>query len=177
VVTKKTRTSKEPSRPKGRPARADAPGAAPADDPQGQAQFCMQLLDGLKHESGPEASRLRIEIISAIGEYQEARERGEDVGRILEATKQKLTLVEASAAGLMLRWTKRMRDRLLGETRRLGTTSPGAQAVRGAAEGLDLIVGALTKVIEAANEGDALKRQQAHALLAQARAAMAPLIQ
>jgi len=166
-------------RPMGRPARAALsseaePGAAPRD-PQALADYLVRLLDGFAQTGSPEADRVRSAIIRVALDYNDAKARGEDPEAIRTATIVRLVALEAELAQFLLRSTRKMRDRLVADSRRLGTGSPVAQSVRRAAEGLTLLVDALTAMLEAAEEHDPAKRRHAQALLDKARVAMASL--
>ncbi len=128
----------------------------------------MQLLDSLEGE-GPEAVRIRSALINIVAEYSAAESRGEDIEEVRKATSGRLLLLEYAVADVLLKSSKKMRDRIVAESRRLGVRSKVGQAARDVAEGLNLMVEGLTKMQQSAQRGDDALRLEARALITQAK--------
>ena len=162
-------------RPGARAAAAELTGAAPENDSKAQAEYFMQLIDNLAQAGDPESARIRSALIQVVADYGAARERGEDVAKLREATGQRVAALEGAVAEILLKSTRKLRDRVVMDSRRLGTSGKVGQSARTAAEGLELIVDALDKMLEASKAGDEAKKQEARGLLEKARGVMAPL--
>ncbi len=144
---------------------ADPPSS---DDPKAQAEYFVDMLDAFAQQGTPEAKRIRQGLIKAIDDYGAA----EDKEAAAELTRMRLLGLEAGVSELLLRSTRKMRDRLGTESRKLGTSSKIGKSVRAGADGLSLMVSALENMLAAAESGDQALRDQAHVQLAEARSMM-----
>ncbi len=159
-----------PKQPRGKslPRAAPAPElpAAPqSDDPQLNAQYFMDLLDGLAKQASPEATRIRRALVEAIEAFSAAEDK--DTARL--ELKARLYGIEAGVAELVLRGVRKVREQVAATSRRLGTGTTLGKTARSAADGFALLVQALETMLKGAESGDDNLREQAHALLAQAR--------
>jgi len=142
-------------------------GPPPAEDPQSQAEYFMQLLDAFAEQGTAEAKRLRAALIEAVDEYsQKAKDGRDEAMRILQA---KLLGMEAGLVELLLRSTRKMRDRFVLESRKLGQSSQMGKAIHAAAEGMGQITEALQKLLDAAGAGSDELRTEAYAMMQRAR--------
>ncbi|MBI3180154.1 MAG: hypothetical protein HYZ27_10860, partial [Deltaproteobacteria bacterium] len=83
--------------------------------------------------------------------------------------KARLYGIEAGVAELVLRGVRKVHEQVAQTSRRLGTGSKLGKSARSAADGFGLLVEALETMLKGAETGDDALREQAHALLAQAR--------
>ncbi len=147
-------------------------GIPPREDPQAQAEFFMQLLDSLAQVGSPETNRIRAALIQVVTDYRGECDKGGDVEKAREHTARKLMELEAGMCHLLLHSTSKLRDRLVAESRRMGTATKVGKSARQVADGLCVLVDALSAMMEAAKEQDPVKRSSALELMEKARVAM-----
>jgi hypothetical protein len=139
-----------------------------SDDPKAQAEYFMQMLDAFAQQGTPEAKRIRSALIEAVAEYGKAQNKAE-AAIVLKA---KVAGLEMGVTDLLVRATKKLRDRFVAESRKLGTSSKLGETTRTAADGFSMMVDGLEKLQKAAEGNDAALREEANKLIADARAKM-----
>jgi len=167
-----------PQRAQGNPVARAAPppelsaGDPPQDtDPKAQAEYFLKMLDAFAQQGTPEAKRIRSALIEAVSEYGAAADK-EAAALILRA---RVAGLELGVTELLVRSTKKLRDRFTQESRKLGTGSKVGVTTRKAAEGFGLMVDGLEMLQRAAELSDPALRDRAHEVLARARVRMEEL--
>jgi hypothetical protein len=163
---------------KGRPAagRATPPpelDVAPqpaTEDPQAQAEWFISLLDAFAQHGSPEAVRLRRGLIETVNDYAAAEDKV--AARVVAAAR--IAGLQAGVAEVVLRSTRKMRDRFVKESRRRGTSSKQGKSLRAAADGFSKMVEGLEMMAQAAEVGDEALSARGAELMEEARAAMEP---
>ncbi|MBI5508350.1 MAG: hypothetical protein HY903_06325 [Deltaproteobacteria bacterium] len=138
------------------------------DDPKAQADYFMQMLDTFAQQGTPEAMRLRTGLIEAV----EAFGKTEDKAKAAIELRARVAGLELGVAELLVRTTRKLRDRLVEESRKLGTSSKIGKSARQAAEGFTAMVAGLEKLAQAAEDDDPALRAEAHRILDDARSKM-----
>jgi hypothetical protein len=139
-----------------------------SDDPKAQAEYFMQMLDAFAQQGTPDAKRIRSALIEAVTEFGEA----EDKAEATVVLRARVAGLEMGVTDLLVRATKKLRDRFVMESRKLGTSSKLGETTRAAADGFSMMVDGLEKLRNAAETGDAALRDEANELIALARAKM-----
>ncbi len=140
--------------------------AGPSDstDPKAQADHAITLIDGFA-QMGPDAKKVREAIIAALGEFEVASQENRE--QALEVFTESMVALQSEASDLVLKSLKRMRDDVAKKSRVLGTKSERGQMGRLMAESLDILIGALELMRQAAADGDKELHDQAADLLRQ----------
>ncbi|MCK5688381.1 hypothetical protein KAI87_03875, partial [Myxococcota bacterium] len=132
------------------------------------ATFFMEMLDTFAQQGTPEFKRVRVALIETITGFRDAVDK-EEAKLVLQA---RLIGIEMGVAELMLRSVRKIRDKMVKESRKLGTGSAAGKNIRSAATGLDKLVSALEKMHRGAEEGDEKVRAEARAEMQEARELM-----
>jgi hypothetical protein len=151
-----------------RPVELGVGDAPTSDDPKAQADYFLQMLDAFAQQGTPEAKRIRSALIESVSEYGKARDK-ETAAVVLRA---KVAGLEMGVTELLVRATRKLRDRFVAESRKLGTSSKLGETTRVAAEGFSSMVDGLEMLQKAAETNDAALREEALRLIADARAKM-----
>ena len=155
----------------GAPAPLVVSGPPEGADPKAQAEHFMAMLDAFAQQGTPEAKRIRGALIEAVSEYGANPDKAQ-AGAILKA---RLAGLEAGVCELLLRSTRKLRDRFVQEARKQGSSSKLGQTAHAAAEGFTVMVDGLEKLLQAAETGDVALRDAANEQLAAAQEKMAAL--
>jgi len=140
-------------------------------DPKAQVQYFMEMLDAFAQQGTPEATRIRTELITAVTEFEANPNKDEAMVLIRART----AGIELGLAELMLRSVRKMRDRLVQDSRKMGTGSKAGLNTRSAAEGFTQFAAGLEKLLAAAQTDDTKLRAAGHEEIAKARAALEAL--
>jgi len=143
-------------------------GALLAPSPEREAEALLDLLDVVHDHGTAEARAIRADILDAVASFRERRDRGGDAGLLARETAARLAALEARASETSAKSLRKVRDRVVGDSRRLGTASATGQAVRHIAESLGVLAEAFDQAARAARLGDAALRERARALVLQA---------
>ncbi|OGQ88647.1 MAG: hypothetical protein A2289_24470 [Deltaproteobacteria bacterium RIFOXYA12_FULL_58_15] len=155
MVIKNTHTKKKSS---------DIPLPPDSNDPRAMALHYLELIDALAQDGRQESKRLRDVLLLTVAEYNDNKDK-ETAGNILRA---RLAGIEEAMALLIIGTTTKLRDKLMQESRRLGTKSKISKAVREAAESFGTLCDGLQKLLDAIEAQDEPGRAQAQQLISQA---------
>lgn len=145
----------------------EATSAAPP--PEREAEALLDLLDVVHDHGTAEAKAIRADILDAVASFRARRDRGDDAGMLARETAARLAALEARASETSAKSLRKLRDRVVVDSRRLGTASATGQAVRHIAESLGVLAEAFDQAARAARLGDAVLRERARALVLEAR--------
>ncbi len=148
-------------------------GQFPLQDPQAQAEYLLELLGRLAEVGDPRADNLRLSLLYVINGFLEHRLAGGDKREAVVKAARQLGELEVSVADLLIGSIGKLRDKMSQESRKLGTGSKAGQQVRQAVESLGMMTQGLELLVAAGREGDPQKRDQAHAIMKKAQAAVA----
>jgi hypothetical protein len=173
ISKKQTQTTARPAARRKGPENLDLPDlAAPpdTDDPEVMAAYFVEMLEALGRGDA-ETRRIRDVILGSIESYRDNPNR-QEAREIFAA---RLAGLEEGVTFVLLRHTKRLRDRLVKDSRKLGTGSEVGRAARVAAEGFSLLSHGLQKLLDAAASRDPKARSEAQSVMRQAHAKMKDL--
>jgi hypothetical protein len=137
--------------------------------PEHEARLFLELLDGLGEQATREAYELRRALIQLVGDCRCRQERGtcpED-GRCYAAAR--LATLEAEACALAACSARSLRERIAGDSRRLGLARTASAGVRRVVQGLEYMISALDQLAAAVRLGDEDVRADARRLVIRAR--------
>ena len=139
----------------------------PPEDAEGRARYFLSLLQLLGQQGTPETLRVREALIEAIETFNTERESDPEGAR--KNLSQAMLGLEAGVTELLWRGTKKIRDRLMKNARKMGKKSPAGQAMMTAAKGMELVVGAMEMMTKALGSTDPEVRREANAMMNEAR--------
>jgi hypothetical protein len=146
-------------------------GAPPeTDDPEVMAAYFVEMLEALG-EGNPEMKRVRDVLVGCIESFHDNPDK-EEAKEIFAA---RLTGLEEGVAFLLLGNIKKLRDRLVKDSRKLGTGSKVGKAARVGADAFTLFADGLQKLLDAAAASDPELRAEAQVAMKQAHAKMLEL--
>lgn len=136
--------------------------APPAEDPEAQVEYALNLLQGFA-QLGPEATAVGDRITGALDEYSATRD--DDEQAALDRFQQTMQAIQIEVSDLVLKSLRRMRDDIKKRSRVLGTKSEHGKFGRIFAESLDIMAGAMELMTQASLEGDEeMKRKAAEVM-------------
>ena len=143
------------------------------DDPKAQAEYFMTFLDRLAQQGSTEAKRIRSALVQVVSDYANAA----DKALAKSELRARLAGLEVGVYELVLKNVRKIRDRYIHESRKLGGGASTAVYVRTAADGFTFMVDALDKLYIAARDGRQELRAESSRLLEKAKAALGSLPQ
>ncbi len=156
-------------------APVEEPKPYPADaDPETQAKYFLQLLDTLAQTSDPTAADIRYNLVAMIAEYRDTKQAGDvEKARVILAAR--VAALEVALFETLLKYARKIRDRVIDQSRRLGTSSAKGKTLRHSAEVFAHLTDALQLQLEAVRSKDLDLREQARRELDKAKAAFEAL--
>jgi len=173
VATKKTKKTKKTTKTTKNVAGVDVPelGEPPqTDDPEVMAEYFVEMLEVLG-QGDDEMKRVRDVLLGCIESFYDNPDK-EEAKEVFAA---RLGGLEEGVAFLLLGSTKKIRDRLVKDSRKLGTGSKVGKAARIGADAFSLLSDGLQKLLDAAASGDAKVRAEAQTVMQSAHAKMLEL--
>jgi hypothetical protein len=146
-------------------------GAPPqTDDPEVMAEYFVEMLEVLGQGDG-EMKRVRDVLLGCIESFYDNPDK-EEAKEIFAA---RIGGLEEGVAFLLLGSTKKIRDRLVKDSRKLGTGSKVGKAARIGADAFSILSDGLQKLLDAAATGDPAVRAEAQTVMQSAHAKMLEL--
>lgn len=125
----------------------------------------MDMLNALGQQATPEAKRLRVELIETIAAYRDSPDK--ERARIELAAR--MMGLESAVSSILQKNFDKLRQKILKDLKRVGTTSATGKAMKSAAKGFETMSSALGRLAVASRDNDQSARAEAQALLAKAK--------